>query len=77
MEKSLAIFPKSAAFVKPAERAFHNPAFGKNFESMKLIPLYNLHFRLGVIGVAFVDNNDLSRQSQVPQHDVFPFEGRH
>ena len=45
MEKSLAIFPKSAAFVKPAERAFYNPTLGKNRKSMKLIPLYNFHFR--------------------------------
>ena len=45
MEKPLAIFPKSAAFVKPAERAFHNPTLGKNYEGMKLIPLYNFHFR--------------------------------
>ena len=45
MDKPLTIFPKSAAFVKPAESAFHNPALGKNYESMKLIPLYNFHFR--------------------------------
>ena len=45
MEKPLAIFPKSAAFVKPAESAFHNPTLGKNYESMKLIPLYNFHLR--------------------------------
>ena len=44
MEKSLAIFPKSAAFVKPAESPFHNPTLGKNRKSMKLIPLYNFHF---------------------------------
>ena len=45
MDKPLTIFPKSAAFVKPAESPFHNPTLGKNHESMKLIPLYNLHFR--------------------------------
>ena len=44
MAKSLAIFPKSAAFVKPAESPFRNPTLGKSLESMKLIPLYNLHF---------------------------------
>ena len=47
VEKSLAILPKSAAFVKPAERALHNPTLRKNRERMKLIPLYNLHFRSG------------------------------
>ena len=45
MEKSLALFPKSAAFVEPAERALHNPTLGKNYERMKPIPLYNFRFR--------------------------------
>ena len=47
MEKPLAIFPKSAAFVKPSESAFHNPTLRKNHESMKLIALNDLHFRAG------------------------------
>ena len=44
-EKALAIFPKSAAFVNPAESPFRNPTLGKNDESMKLVPLCNFRFR--------------------------------
>ena len=45
MEKSLTIFPEPAAFVKPSERALHNPALRKNRKSMKFIPFYNFYFR--------------------------------
>ena len=40
LEKSLTIFPKSAALVEPAERTFHDPTFWQNNESVEFIAFY-------------------------------------
>ena len=42
-KESLAIFPKSAIFVKPTEGALYNLMFRKNRKSMEFVSLYNFN----------------------------------
>lgn len=43
LQKSLTVFPESAAFVKPAKRTLNNPSFRKNDKCVKFISFYNLN----------------------------------
>ena len=45
MKKSFTVFPKSAAFIKPAKGAFHNPALRNNRKIMEFIAFNHFNFR--------------------------------
>ena len=45
LKKSFTVFPKSAAFIKPAKGAFHNPALRNNRKIMEFIAFNHFNFR--------------------------------
>ena len=46
MQLALAVFPKSAKMVKPPQRAFNHPSFGKHHKGVQLVAFHDFH--LGV-----------------------------
>lgn len=45
LKKSFAVFPKSAAFIKPAKGTFYDPSLRNNSKSMKFIAFNNFNCR--------------------------------
>ena len=50
---SLAVFPKQAIILKPAERALDNPPFRENHKFMEFITLYDLNLRIDELLYSF------------------------